>query len=220
VKRLALLVPLVLVVVGLSACGGDDPVATVNGEEVMTQDELQGLLEDVSDADDLLTSVNGRGAGSGTLRSGYVSSVVIGNVVLSELLRGELEEQGVEVSDEDVENGTQILTDNLGNPQDGSNPLTVDQLPESYQDDLLDLYARYTALLVAFGGDPTDAAAPETQAALQDLSDRLVELRRDADVEIDPRWGRWVVGEGGGTVEPPEGPAASATTAPAVVPAG
>ena len=218
-KRLALLLPLLLVVLGLAACSGDDAVATVNGEVTLTQDQLDDLLDGLKGSEDLLTSVNGRGAGNGTLRSGYVSSVVIGNVVLSELLRQDLEEQDIEVTDDDVENGTQILTDNLANPQDGSTPLTIDQLPEEYKDDLVELYARYTALLVSFGGDPTDPSAPATQQALDDVSNRLLELRTDAEVDIDPRWGRWVVGEVGGNVEPPEGPVAPATTLP-LAPAG
>ena len=212
-RLLATLLLAVVATLGLAACGGDDAAVSVNGDVVLTQDEADELLEEFAASEDLLTSVDGRGAGNETLRSGYVSTVMIGNAVLERLLAEEIERQGLEVTDERVEQGRAILESNLANPQDGSTPLTLDQLPDTYRALLEDLYANFTTLLADLGGNPTDPADPANVAAQDELSARLQELRLDADVDIDPRLGRWVVADGVASVEPAEGPIAPTTTA-------
>ncbi len=215
---------------GLASCadGGDDPVVTVNGTEVMTEDELEDLLAEVGDADDLLAAQGARGAGHETIRRTWVSSSVLYYVVQSELLRQELADAEVETDEDAAAAADVILADLLANPQDGTQPVTVDQVPGRLRDVYRTYAVRFSAQLESLGADlaeiidydpQTSELSEGTVAALQQANDQLAELRTDADVEIAPEWGRWVETEFGPQVAPPEGADTSTTTTP-LVPAG
>ncbi|HYF46153.1 MAG TPA: hypothetical protein VD926_08080 [Acidimicrobiales bacterium] len=223
-KRLLASTVLVLLAVGgLTACsdGGDDAVVTVNGEEVLTEDELDDLLVEVSESDDLLAAQGARGTGRDTIRRTWVTSSVLYYVVQSELLGQELDDEGIELDDDATAAGEVVVDSILANPTDGTQPVTADQLP----DGLLELYrtygARYSARVEAFGADldeiiefdpATTVFTDETVAALEQANDHLAELRATADVEIAPAWGRWVEDDQGFSVAPPEGVGTTTTT--------
>jgi predicted small secreted protein len=69
---------------------------------------------------------------------------------------------------------------------------------------------------------PFEAIEEDVRASLEpgtSSSPRLDKLVAEADVEIDPRYGRWRVQEGQGSVVPPRAPTAATTPAPAPPPA-
>jgi hypothetical protein len=187
VKRLALLVAVLLAV---SACSADDDAAlTVNG--VLTVSALQDQLDELAADDEFLTSFDGRGAGAETLSAGFVSSV-LSNHVLTSLLESDLEAEGVEVTEEDVAEGTEQLAGAVGGD--------VEAIPASYRELLVDLFAYAAALRGHLDGD---------EAALQE---RITTLLTEAEVEVAARYGSW--DEQGSSVIPPEGPIAATTTTP------
>jgi hypothetical protein len=220
VKRLALVLALLLAATLLAGCGGDDDAVVVNGDPVLTDDELHTELDQMLDNDEFLTSNDARGE-NGNLRSGFVS-VVLTNHVASALLAEEIESTDVEVVPEDREAAEQLVGLQLSQPQaEGVAASEIDDLPEAYRESLVDLYANFIALIVAGSDDPQadrDALAQgQSVEAIGDVQARLQELRLDADVEIDSRYGRWdsELGE----VAPTEGPV-TATTTPVTLPAG
>ncbi len=195
------LVPVALVVVLVlagAACSGtdDDAVLTVNGEEVLTTDEFQAQLDELAEDDDFLTASDGRGAGPGTLSTGFTSAV-LSNHVLNAVVAEELAAEGVEVSDEDVAQGTDLLAQQVGGD--------VENIPPSYRAMLIDMFAGFFALTGALDGD---------QAAAQE---RANELLAEAEVEVARRYGRWDAATA--QVAAPEGPI-TPTTEPVLVPAG
>jgi hypothetical protein len=219
VKRLLATTALaVLAAAGLAACAGDQAALTVDGEEVLSVEELQDQLDELAEADDALTALDGRGTGNDTLSAGFVSTVLDNHVLLTVLER-EVADQDLELTDDVVEAGTEILTQNLANPPQGGIPLEVDQIPGGYRQTLIDLFANYTALIVAGGGNPADPADPANQPVLEAIQQRLVQLRAEADVEVAARYGRWDTSTERPGVAPPEGPV-PVTTAPLVVPGG
>lgn len=188
-KRLALLVAVLLAV---SACSSDDDAAlTVNGDDVLTVSALQDQLDELAADDEFLTSFDGRGAGAETLSAGFVSSV-LSNHVLTSLLESDLEAEGVEVTEEDVAEGTEQLAGAVGGD--------VEAIPASYRELLVDLFAYAAALRGHLDGD---------EAALQE---RITTLLTEAEVEVAARYGSW--DEQGSSVIPPEGPIAATTTTP------
>jgi hypothetical protein len=220
VKRfLATTVLALLAIGGLAACSsGDDAAVEVNGETVLTVDELQDQLDELADSPDALTALDGRGTGGdATLSSGFVSSVLDNHVLLA-VIRDQVASEGIEVDDADVEAGTQILSSQLGSSDSGA-PLELEAVPASYRQTLIDLFANYAALIVEHGGNIDDPSDPANQAALQDISDQLLQLREDADVQIASRYGRWDTETDRPSVAPPDGPA-TPTTEPLAVPAG
>lgn len=212
-KRLALVVTVLLVLAGCS--DGDDAVVTVNDTVVLTQDDWQAELDQLADSDDALTSLDGRGAGAGTLSAGFVSSVLDNHVlraVVDELVAAE----DVTVEPADVEAGEQILTSQLASLEA---PLDLEEVPSRYRDLLVELYGGYAALIVHFGGDVSNPNTPESQAAAEQIGVSLLEAREAASVEIAPRYGRWDTAQDRPQVAPPEGPV-TPTTVPLAVPAG
>lgn len=198
-KRLRALAVLAAVAFGLAGCApGDAPVLTVNGAEVLTTDEFQAQLDQLADDEDFLTLTDGRGAGAGTLSSGFVASV-LSNEVLDALLVEELEAEGVETTEDDVTTGSEQLAGAVGGP--------IEDIPSRYRETLVDLFAHAGALRGTLDDD---------EAALQA---RITELLADAEVEVAARYGRWDTEQG--QVVPPEGPVTPTTTIPpAPVPAG
>jgi hypothetical protein len=214
VKRLALLVALLLAATVLAGCGGDHDVVTVNGKAVLTDDELTTELDQMLDDDEFLTTNDARGE-NGNLRSGFVA-VVLTNHVASALLAEELEAGDIDVADEDRAAAEDLVQLQLQQPQaEGVAPSDIDDLPDAYRDSLVGLYANFIALIVSGSDDPQadrdTLAQGQPVDAISDVQDRLQELRLDADVDIDSRYGRWDAELG--EVAPPEGPVSPTTTA-------
>lgn len=203
-KRLLVLAAASLLCLGLLGCAPDDEAAlTVNGDEILTVGALTDELDQMQGANDFLVASDARGEG-GNLRSGFVG-VALTNHVFNALLAADLEAEGVEVTEADVEEGTTLLSDQLGAPPEGVAPLTLDQVPDDYREVLTDLYTNFVALVGSLGDDPAAAQA------------RLEELRLSAEVEVADRFGRWDSEQA--NVVPPEGPV-SPTTVPALAPVG
>ncbi len=194
-KRLALFAVVALALVGCSA--DDDAALTVNGDEVLTVAQLEDQLDALADDEDFLTSFDGRGAGDETLSAGFVSSV-LSNHVLTAVLQAELEAEGVEVTEEDVAEGTEQLAGAVGG--------SIENIPASYRELLVDLFASAAALRGSLDDD---------EAALQE---RITALLADAEVDVAARYGRW--DDASTSVLPPEGPLSVTTTAPLVLPEG
>lgn len=204
-KRLLVLAAASLLCLALLGCAPDDDAAlTVNGDDILTVGALTDELDQMVGANEFLVASDARGEG-GNLRSGFVG-VVMTNHVFSALLEEQLAEEGAEVTDADVEEGTSLLEDQLGAPPEGVAPLTLDQVPSDYRQTLIDLYSNFVALVGALDDDP--------QAA----QDRLLEARLAAEVEVADRYGRWDAEQG--NVVPVEGPVSPSTTLPLAVPAG
>ena len=221
-KRLALALPVLLAATLLSGCGGgDQDVLTVNGNAVLTDDELRSELDQMLDDDEFLTANDARGD-NGNLRSGFVS-VVLTNHVASALLAEELEANDLEVVDEDRAAAEDLVSLQLAQPgTQGVPPSEIDDLPEDYRESLVGLYANFIALIVSGSDDPQadrdTLAQGQAVDAIGEVQDRLQELRLEADVDVDSRYGHWdsELGE----VAPTEGPVAPTTTIPLTVPGG
>jgi hypothetical protein len=97
--------------------------------------------------------------------------------------------------------------------------LDIEDVPSGYRGTLIDLFSAYAALIVEHGGNLDDPNDPANQPILQEISDQLLALRTEADVEIAGRYGRWDADAERPSVVPPEGPV-TPTTAPLVVPGG
>jgi len=191
VKRLLLLLVPVALLAGCSGRAGDDAVVVVNGQEVLQADDFQSQLEEIGDDDDFLTSFDGRGDGPGTLSSAFVATV-LSNHVLNELVRQDLDERGVEISDNDRERGAQQLADALGGD--------VEAAPPAYRELLLDLFAGVVALRRDLHDDD------------ESLQDEVDAIYSDAEVRIDDRYGAWDPDQH--QVVPPEGPVTPTTEGP------
>jgi hypothetical protein len=85
VKRLLATAALALLATaGLASCSpGEDAAVRVNGDTVLTLDELQDQLDQLADAPDALTALDGRGDGNDTLSAGFVSTVLDNHVLLA-----------------------------------------------------------------------------------------------------------------------------------------
>jgi hypothetical protein len=185
-----------LLAVVAAGCAPDDQAAlTVGGEEVLTIGDLQAQLDELAADEDFLTNSDGRGQGEGTLNAGFTAAV-LSNHVLNALIAADLAAEGVEVTDEDVAAGTDLLAQQVGGD--------IEVIPASYRQTLVELFAGFTALSGALGGE---AAAQERAGA----------LLAEAEVEVARRYGRWDPETD--SVEPPEGPV-TPTTAPLVLPGG
>jgi len=209
VKRFFVLAAASLLCLGLLGCAPEDEAAlTVNGDDILTVGALTDELDQMQDEPDFLVASDARGEGGSSeqpnLRSGFVG-VVLSNHVFTALLADELAAEGGEVTEADVEEGTTLLTDQLAAPPEGVAPLTLEQVPATYRETLIDLYSSFVALVAVLDGD--------AQAA-QDL---LLEARLAAEVEVAERYGRWDAEVG--NVVPVEGPV-SPTTVPALAPVG
>lgn len=208
-KRFFVLAAASLLCLGLLGCAPDDDAAlTVNGDDILTTGALTDELTQMQGAPDFLVASDARGEGGSSeqpnLRAGFVG-VVLSNHVFSALLAEQLAEEGGEVTDADVEEGTSLLEDQLGAPPEGVAPLTLDQVPSDYRETLIELYSNFVAFVGVLDDDP--------QAA----QDRLQEARLAAEVEVAERYGRWDTEQG--NVVPPEGPV-SPTTVPLIAPVG
>ena len=195
---------LALLLVGLVAvaCSPDEDTAlTVGGDDVLTVGDLEDELQDMRGHHDFLTVVNARGAGSDTLRAGFVSEVVLTNHARVAVLDDELAELGIELTEDDIAAGTELMATDLANA--GQQALTPDELPPSYRQLLIDVYSRFSALAATFGDDPA--------TTLPQAGERLQELMLDAEVDVAGRYGSWNPEEG--RIVAPEGPA-TPTTAP------
>jgi hypothetical protein len=216
VKRLsATTLAALLCVGGLSACGGDEAAVEVDGETVLTVDELEIQLDELADAPDALTALDGRGSGE-SLSAGFVSSVLDNHVLLA-VIDDVLAEDGLEPADVDVEGGTRILTDTLGS---GEIPLALEDVPESYRQTLVDVFTGYAALIVGRGGNLEDPNDPTNQTVLAGISEDLLAARQEIDVAIAARFGRWDTSGDRPAVAPPEGPVTVETTIPLAIPGG
>jgi hypothetical protein len=198
VKRLCVLAALAVVVLGPVGCApGDEAVLTINGDDVLSADELQGQLDQLVDAEDALTALDGRGAGAETLSAGFVASV-LGNHALTGLIEADLAANEVPTTEEDVATGTEQLRQVLLNPaQQGLVPLELEDVPSGYRGTLIDLYSSFNTLI-------RDLGTVEAAQA------RVDELLVGADVEVADRYGHWDLDQGG--VVPPEGPVSPTTT--------
>jgi hypothetical protein len=218
VKRLALLIPLLLVVVGLSSCSdGDDAVVTVNGEVVLSQSDWEDEVQQIADSTEYLDAFDARGdGGDGTVGTQQLTSV-LSNHVFAPLVAQLVEDEGIEVTDQDRETGDQILTSVLASPpqESGNAPIALEDMPERYADLLSDIYANFTAGLRHFGATPEDQNDPNIGAAQEQFNTALSELREAAEVEISPRYGSWNAEQS--SVDPPEGPVSPSTTVPVLV---
>jgi len=222
VKRfLATAVLALLAVGGLAACssGDDEAVVTVNGEVVLDQGDWQTEIDQIGDSTEYLDAFGARGTGGdSTLDSGELTSI-LSNHVFAPLVAQLVEDEEIEVTDEDRATGTDILTSVLANPpqESGNAPIALEDMPERYADLLKEIYANFTAALRHYGADPADQNDPNIQAAQEQFNAALDQLRTDAEVEINPRYGTWNPEQVG--VDPPEGPI-TPTTVPVAVPAG
>lgn len=207
-KRLLALAAVCLLSLSLLGCAPDDQAAlTVDGQDVLTEGELQDHLDAVADSDDFLAAYDARGAGAETISTGFVTTV-LNFEVLSAVLAGELAAQDVEVSESDRSTADETVTQLLeaGDQQTGTPPVQRENVPDPYFDMLVDLYANFIALTNSLDGD---------QQAAQD---RLGELLPEADVEVNERHGTWDTDTF--SVAAPDGPVSATTIPSAPVPAG
>lgn len=211
-KRLLALAAACLLSVSLFGCAPEDQAAlTVDGDEVLTVGELEEQLDAVAESDDFLAAYDARGAGTDTISTSFVTTM-LNFKVLSAVLEGELADQGIEVSDDDRSTAEDTVTQLLeaGDQQTQTPPIQVDKVPEPYFDLLVDLYGNFIALTGSFEGDP--------QAAQQAAQARLGELMPDVDVEVNERYGTWDTETN--RVTAPEGPVSATTIPAAPLPAG
>ena len=211
-KRLLALAVTCLLSVSLLACAPEDQAAlTVDGDDVLTVGDLDEQLDAVADSDDFLAAYDARGAGTDTISTSFVATM-LNFEVLSAVLEGELADQDIEVSDDDRSTAEDTVTQLLeaGDQQTQTPPIQVEEVPEAYFDLLVDLYANFIALTGSFEGDP--------QAAQQAAQARLGELMPDADVEVNERYGTWDTETN--RVTAPEGPGSATTVPAAPIPAG
>ena len=198
-KRHLVLITAAVALVTLLAtgCAPDEQAAlTVNGTEVLTVGELQDQLDQIAEDDDFLTSSDGRGEGAGTLSAGFVAAV-LSNHVLNALVAEDLAAEGIEVTEADITEGTELLAQQVGGD--------VEVIPSDYRELLVELFGGFIALSGSLDDD---------QAAAQERANALL---AEADVEVARRYGRWDAESA--EVAPPEGPV-TPTTAPVVLPGG
>jgi hypothetical protein len=198
VKRVALLLSVLLVVGGLTACGEEDSALTVDGEDVLTEGDLQDQLDGIVDHTDFLVAFSALGTGQRTISSGFVATLLRSHAWTA-ILEAELEAQGAEIGAEDRSQAEEAVTQLLeaGDQQSGVLPVQRENVPDVFFDTQVDLYSSYFALVRAMGGE--EAAAV-----------RLDEILRAADVEVADRHGTWDAENA--SVAPPEGPAPATTT--------
>jgi hypothetical protein len=220
VKRLALPTLLLLAIGGLTACTDDDAaVVTVNDHVVLTQGDWEAEVEELGTSNDFLDAFNARGSGGDQTVDLEALTSVLENHVFAPLITELIEQEGIEVTDQDRETGTDILTTVLANPpqQSGNAPIALEDVPESYRDLLTGIYADFIAGLRHFGATPEDQNDPNTAAAQQQFNAALAEVQAAAEVEIAPRYGTWDAEAA--EVDLPPGPLTPTTTI-ALAPAG
>jgi hypothetical protein len=178
---IAVAVVVILCIVGVSiaavAAGGQSLAYQVNGNRV-SQRDFDDLLDEIG---------NSKGVKGQNQPDGTVSSTVTANVmnvsILRDLLRDAAQKRGVELSEADRQAGKQAAAAQVSN---------FDQSPSAYQSLLTELFGYANALGL------TDATA---------LNTFLGKQIRQADVYVNPRYGRWSTRSG---VCPPTGcPSAS-----------
>ncbi|MGH9025450.1 MAG: hypothetical protein ACRDWD_04940 [Acidimicrobiia bacterium] len=170
--RAGLLV-VVLTVGGLAGACDDlqSSALTVNGEDVSrssVDDDLQALRDNDVLAEATSQAPSGALTRSpGTINSAY-SADWLTLIVQSTVVDQELARRDVDVTDADREQAEQQAQQAFGSPE------AFADFPQSFQDRLIDRLAGFVAL----------------QGVVQDQA-ALGQLFMDADVDVDPRFGRW-----------------------------
>jgi hypothetical protein len=184
-----------LATVPLAACNTEQiGAAAVVGEERISVAELQ---EQVRDLGESLPD------GAATGDQSVVQHEILQRMIRSELIAAVARDEGVEVSEAEVDAfieeqiRPQAPDGDLG-PLLAQNNLTEDSLRTSVRDQLV-----ATELIARLGGE-------------QELIERLTEKADELGVEVSPRYGRWdgiVLEQSSGSISTPE-------SAPTETPAG
>jgi hypothetical protein len=157
---------LVGVAVAATAAGGSALAYQVNGHRV-SQRDFDDLLDQIGNA----KGVKNPSQPAGTVNSS-LSASVMNLSILGDLLRGVAEQRGVELTDADRQAGKQAAESQVS---------SFSAAPKAYQDLLIDLFGYANALGL------TDSTALNTE---------LAKLIRQADVYVNPRYGRWTTSAG------------------------
>jgi SurA N-terminal domain len=194
-RRAVAAVLCMLATVPLAACNTEQiGAAAVVGEERISVAELQ---EQVRDLGESLPD------GAATGDQSVVQHEILQRMIRSELIAAVARDEGVEVSEAEVDAfieeqiRPQAPDGDLG-PLLAQNNLTEDSLRTSVRDQLV-----ATELIARLGGE-------------QELIERLTEKADELGVEVSPRYGRWdgiVLEQSSGSISTPE-------SAPTETPAG
>ena len=109
-----------------------------------------------------------RGEAPGSYTQAFVAEVIQQRVTLM-LLEELFEEEGGEVTAEHRSQATEAQSQNFGP--------AFSEFPQSYQDDLIEVYSHVASLQESLGPDGFDEA--------------FAEIIDETDVEVSPRYGRW-----------------------------
>jgi hypothetical protein len=177
-----LLVVLAAVAVGAACDELESSALTVNGEDISqssVDDDLRALRDNDQFAEALGQSPAGELARSpGTINSSYTADWLT-LLVQSTVVDQEIERRDVEVTDADRRQAEEQAQE-----QSFGSPAVFDGFPQWFQDDFV---ARLAAFL-ALENDGVD-------------QEGFTRLLMDADVDVDPRYGRWSKEDG--AVVPP-----------------
>lgn len=171
---LASFVALVVLVVGLSACGSVQPTAaTVNGQRI-SQDSIDEELRQIRDnkryRDALgLGSIEGDGR-DGTFDSEFAAQVLTLRIYY-ELVQQELDDRGVVLTDDDLASARESAETNLGaNPQTGERDAALGRrVLRGFSSDYRDALVRREALVTKLSA--TLSEADIDQQAMRDYYD-------------------------------------------------
>jgi hypothetical protein len=203
----------VLAVAALPACSSIGPAAVVDGEPVSAPFLVRGQAEDaehaiIGVASEAAEQLEASGASDAEVERSYgdvappegtFDAAVLQSTIGTALIRRELAERGVPVTDDDVGRAQeQVLSDpDLGGQL---------ELSDLLLDAAVEARAVQIALgrsLVADGEVAGDTAAEVDQGAEQAVTAWLTTALREADVQVDPAFGTWDVDAG--RVVPPAG---------------
>lgn len=171
-RTVLLLAVLAVVALGAACDDLESTALTVNGDDISqstVDDDLRALRDNDQFAEALGQSPAGELARSpGTINSSY-SADWLTLLVQSTVVDQELDRRDVEVADADRQQAEEQARE-----QSFGSPAVFGAFPEWFQDDFVDRLAAFLAL--------------QNDGVDQEGFNRLF---RDADVDVDPRYGRW-----------------------------
>lgn len=173
---------------GLSACSPKQVgAAALVGDQRIPVSELQAASRELTEAKGGTSSTAPEGAG-GDSGPGADQRTVLNRLIVSDLMERVAEEEGVRVSDGDVDALDGQFERLLGADRLRQELIGVGVPPGARRE-----FLRFQALRLAIGrklapGSGQQAQSRQVQAADQ----RLTRAASEVPVEVNPRYGRWV----------------------------
>lgn len=172
----------------LSACSPEQSgAAALVDDQRISVSQLQGATRELTDAKGGTPTPppEGSGAESGP---GADQRMVLNRLVVGEVMDKVAEQEGVRVSDGDIDALDARFEGSLGADRLRQELINVGVPPEARHE-----FMRFQALRLALGGKLVPGNGPEAQSRqVQAADQRLVKGAAEVPVTVNPRYGRWI----------------------------